>query len=201
MKTRILLAVSILAVCMMTSCRNDVNEVLAVRLDSNKLELVKGQSARLTATVIPQQDADFEWFSQDDRYVTVDQDGVVTAIALKNASEDSDEVVPVSVYVRYENGADECHVTVLPLTTEKVEIVYASDVVNIATGQTLKLEAKCFPEEADLKTLTWSTDYAAVAKVNAATGEVTGVAPGFATIRASYNEKIYDEISVNVNVK
>jgi hypothetical protein len=49
--------------------------------------------------------------------------------------------------------------------------------------------------------LTWSTDYAAVAKVNAATGEVTGVAPGFATIRASYNEKIYDEISVNVNVK
>jgi uncharacterized protein YjdB len=92
-------------------------------------------------------------------------------------------------------------VTVLPLTTEKVEIVYASDVVNIATGQTLKLEAKCFPEEADLKTLTWSTDYAAVAKVNAATGEVTGVAPGFATIRASYNEKIYDEISVNVNVK
>ena len=107
MKTRILLAVSILAVCMMTSCRNDVNEVLAVRLDSNKLELVKGQSARLTATVIPQQDADFVWFSQDDRYVTVDQDGVVTAIALKKASEDSDEVVPVSVYVRYENGADE----------------------------------------------------------------------------------------------
>lgn len=200
MKTRILFSVTMLATCLIISCRNDVNEVLAVRLDNNKLELTKGQSATLTATVVPQQDAEFEWFSQDDRYVIVDRGGVVTAVALKKASEDSDEVVPVSVYARYRNGADECLVTVLPLPTDKVEIMSDSEVVSLVPGQTLKLEAECYPEDADLKTLTWSTDYAAVAAVDPVTGEVTGVAPGFATIRASFSEKIYDEISVNVNV-
>jgi uncharacterized protein YjdB len=141
---------------------------------------------------------EFEWFSQDEEYVTVDQNGVVTAVGLKKA-EGSDEVVPVSVYVKYKNGADECKVTVLPLAAAKVEIVAESDVINIDPGQSVTLTVKCYPEDADLTAVTWSTDYAAVATVDAVTGKVTGVTPGFAKIRASYSDKVYDEISVSVN--
>ena len=164
-----------------------------------KLEIVKGESVQLSATVVPEQEAEFEWFSENDQYVTVSPDGVVTAVGLKKAAEDSDEVVPVSVYVRYKNGADECKVTVLPLAAAKVEIVAESEVINVNPGESITLKVKCYPENADLTAVTWSTDYAAVATVDSATGKVTGVAPGFARIRASYNDKVYDEINVNVN--
>lgn len=199
MKTKILLAAAMLALITIVSCKSNEDQVLAVRLDMTKLELVKGESAKLSATVVPEQDAEFEWFSQDDQYVTVDQDGVVTAVGLNKATEDSDEVVPVSIYVRYKNGADECRVTVLPLAATKVEILAESETIAIEPGQTMTLEAKCYPEDADLTDVTWSTDYAAVASVDAATGKVTGVVPGFARIRASYSDKVYDEITVKVN--
>jgi uncharacterized protein YjdB len=116
------------------------------------------------------------------------------------ASSDSDQVVPVSVYVKYQNGADECLVTVLPLETAKVEIVYPEDVVKIDPASSIKLEAKCYPEDADLTNITWSTDYAGVATVDSKTGVVTGVTSGFALIRASYSDLIYDEIRVQVNL-
>ena len=199
MKTKILLAAAMLALITIVSCKSNEDQVLAVRLDMTKLELVKGESAKLSATVVPEQDAEFEWFSQDDQYVTVDQDGVVTAVGLNKATADSDEVVPVSIYVRYKNGADECRVTVLPLAATKVEILVESETIAIDPGQTMTLEAKCYPEDADLTDVTWSTDYAAVASVDAATGKVTGVVPGFARIRASYSDKVYDEITVKVN--
>ena len=199
MKTKILWAAAMLALISIVSCNTNEDHVLAVRLDRTKIELVKGQSAQLVATVVPEQDAELEWFSENDQYVTVSPDGVVTAVGLKKAAEDSDEVVPVSVYVRYKNGADECKVTVLPLAASKVEIVAESEIINIDPGQSITLEVKCYPENADLTAVTWSTDYAAVATVDPATGKVTGVAPGFARIRASYSDKVYDEINVNVN--
>ena len=199
MKTRLLWAAVVFATFLTVSCKDSDDTVKAVLLDKTKLEIVKGQSARLTARVVPEQDAQFVWFSQDDQYVTVDQDGVVTALGLKKSAADPNEVSPVSVYVRYENGAAECQVTVLPLGADKVEIIAESETIQIDPGQKVTLAAKCYPEDADITTVIWSTDYAPVAIVDAATGEVTGVTPGFAKIRASYSEKIYDEISVKVN--
>jgi uncharacterized protein YjdB len=199
MKTKILWAAAMLALISIVSCNNNEDQVQAVRLDKTKLEIVKGESVQLSAVVVPEQDAEFEWFSENDQYVTVSPDGVVTAVGLKKAAEDSDEVVPVSVYVRYKNGADECKVTVLPLAAAKVEIVAESEVINVNPGESITLKVKCYPENADLTAVTWSTDYAAVATVDSATGKVTGVAPGFARIRASYSDKVYDEINVNVN--
>ena len=199
MKTNFLFWTAVLAVFATVSC-NRTDEVLAVRLDQNKIELVKGESIQLNAQVVPAQDVDFTWYSQDDNYVTVDKNGLVTAVALKKEA-GSDEVQPVSVYVKYMNGADECQVTVLPLAPTKLEIAYALNVLKLDPGAeaSVQLQAKLYPEDADLTDITWSTDYASVATVDQ-TGRVTGVTPGFATIRASYNDKVYDEIDVQVNV-
>lgn len=176
------------------------NEVLAVRLDKTKIELVKGESIQLNAQVVPAQDAEFTWSSQDEQYVTVDQNGVVTAVGLKKESLDSDEVSPVSVYVKYLNGADECQVTVLPLAPTKVEIVSEANTIEVDPAESIQLVAKLYPEDADLTDITWSTNFATVAKVDSKTGVLTGVSSGFAVIRASYNERIFDEINVRVNV-
>lgn len=200
MKHNLSIWAAVIAVVSAVSCNSKSEEVLAVRLDQNKVELVKGQSIQLSAKVVPDQTADFTWFSQDEDYVTVDQNGLVTAVAIKKAGADSDQIVPVSVYVKYQNGADECQVTVLPLETAKVEIIYGEDIVKIDPAESVKLEAKCYPEDADLTDLTWSTDYAGVATVDSKTGVVTGVTSGFALIRASFNDYLYDEIRVQVNL-
>ena len=199
MKRFILFTVVIFAAFVAVSCNNNENEVLAVRLDKTKIELVKGESVQLNAQVVPAQDAEFTWSSQDEQYVTVDQNGVVTAVALKKESQDSEEVSPVSVYVKYLNGADECQVTVLPLAPTKVEIVSEENTISIDPAESIQLEAQFYPENADLKDITWSTNFATVAKVDSKTGLLTGVSSGFAVIRASYNERIFDEINVRVN--
>ena len=199
MKRFILFTVVIFAAFVAVSCNNNENEVLAVRLDKTKIELVKGESIQLNAQVVPAQDAEFTWSSQDEQYVTVDQNGVVTAVGLKKESLDSDEVSPVSVYVKYLNGADECQVTVLPLAPTKVEIVSEANTIEVDPAESIQLVAKLYPEDADLTDITWSTNYATVAKVDSKTGVLTGVSSGFAVIRASYNERIFDEINVRVN--
>ena len=200
MKTNFFFAAVIIATFAAVSCNNNESDVLAVRLDKNSIELVKGESIKLNASVVPAQDAEFIWFSQDEQYVTVDPDGVVTAVGLKREDPTSDQVTPVSVYVKYLNGADECLVTVLPLAPDKVEIDYDGTTVKMDPGETVQLNAKIYPEDADLTELEWTTDYAACAAVDSKTGLVKGVAPGFATIRASYNDRIFDEINVQVNV-
>ena len=81
-----------------------------------------------------------------------------------------------------------------------MEIVYDGQVVEIDPQESVALTASFFPEDADLKNVTWSTDAANIAKVDSKTGVVTGVTAGFAVIRASYNEKIFDEIDVQVQV-
>ena len=197
MKTNFLFWTAILAVVTAVSC-NRADDVLAVRLDNNKIELVKGESMQLNAQVVPAQDVEFTWYSQEPDYVSVDKNGLVTALALKKEGE---EVLPVSVYVKYMNGADECQVTVLPLAPTKLEIDYSGNVLKLNPGAeaSVQLTAKIYPEDADLRDITWTTDYASVATVDQ-TGRVTGVTPGFATIRATYNDKIFDELDVQVQV-
>ena len=201
MKTNVAFLIIAFATLMSVSCNQNGPEVLAVRLDKTKVELVKGETITLNATVIPDQNAEIIWYSEDDRYVTVDENGLVTALALKTeGDEGSESVVPVSVYAKYMNGADECKVTVLPLAPTRVEIVHDGNTVEIDPQESVTLTAKFFPEDADLKDITWSTNAAYIAKVDSKTGVVTGVNAGFAVIKASYNEKIFEEIDVHVQV-
>lgn len=201
MKTNVAFLIIAFAALISVSCNQNGPEVLAVRLDKTKVEIVKGETIQLNAAVVPEQDVEITWYSADDKYVTVDENGLVTALALKTeGDEGSESVVPVSVYAKYKNGADECKVTVLPLAPSRVEIVYDGQVVEIDPQESVALTASFFPEDADLKDITWSTNAANIAKVDSKTGVVTGVTAGFAVIRASYNEKIFDEIDVQVQV-
>lgn len=201
MKTNVAFLIIAFAVLISVSCNQNGPEVLAVRLDKTKVEIVKGETIQLNAAVVPDQDVEITWYSADDKYVTVDENGLVTALALKTeGDEGSESVVPVSVYAKYKNGADECKVTVLPLAPTRVEIVYDGQVLEIDPQESVALTASFFPEDTDLKDITWSTNAANIAKVDSKTGVVTGVTAGFAVIRASYNEKIFDEIDVQVQV-
>ena len=57
----ILLSVAITAVLVFSSCGNDSNEIVALRLDKTEVELVKGSEIQLKAVTVPAADvSEFE---------------------------------------------------------------------------------------------------------------------------------------------
>ena len=160
----------------LSSCKKNETKVLAVRLDKTSAEIVKGETLQLKATVVPADEtAVIEWFSEDESYVTVDQNGLVTAVALKKAEESSDDEEngqAVSVYARYENGAAECEVTVLPLYAKSIRLV--PDQKAMKLGEQLLLNVEFDPADADVKDVEWSTSVAAVATVKDGVVEAVG---------------------------
>lgn len=84
MKKIFLIAAYVLSVVALIGCtesdgRQDVSGIL---LDKNELSIVAGETASLTATVIPENSADnITWISSDETVATVSSDGVVTAVA------------------------------------------------------------------------------------------------------------------------
>lgn len=186
MKNFNLLALLSLAAIFSTACGSESSEVLAVRLDETSIELVKGETFQLNATVVPaEKDAQITWFSEDESYVTVDQNGLVTAVALKNDEEsDADEENPsaVSVYAQYKGGAAECEVTVLPLEPKALKLIPDQKTMNV--GEQLVLTVGYEPEDVDIKDVEWSTTNASVARVK--DGVVTAVGIGGCEIVVNY---------------
>lgn len=189
MKKLIFLAALLVAALCLSACRSgEDNEVLAVRLDQTAIELVKGESVQLEATVVPaDEDAEIRWFSEDEAYVTVDQTGLVTAVALKkeeelDSSDDEDNTLAVSVFAQYEGGAAECKVTVLPLEPKGLKLVPSQ--TTLRYGEQALLTVEYEPEDVDIKDVTWSTSNASVAKVK--DGVVTAKGYGGCDIIVTY---------------
>lgn len=177
MKNRLLFAVVLSACIGIASCKKDEEKVLAVRLDKTSVEIVKGETLQLNATVVPaDENAVIEWFSEDESYVTVDQNGLVTAVSMKkvdeSSSDDEENAQAVSVYARYGAGAAECEVTVLPLHVSSISLVPAQKSMKL--GEQLLLNVEYVPADADVKDVEWSTSVAAVATVKDGVVEANG---------------------------
>ena len=196
----IFLSVAMAAVVMLTSCKNDAGEVIALRLDQTEIELVKGSEIQLHAVTVPASDvSEFEWYSSMPEYVSVSPAGVVKAEKIYYKNSTDAEATPVSIYCRYKAGAAECKVNVLPLNVESIEIKLAdgsSEALVLNPGEEKMLQVVFHPADADveLDKLQWSTtafEYAVVAKdkTDGSKAKVTAVWPGSASIKAEYGQK------------
>ena len=195
----IFLAVAATAMLILSSCTNNNDEVVAIRLDKNELSLVKGSEMQLTAVTVPASDVkDFVWYSSMPEYVSVSETGVVKAEKIYYKNETDTEGSAVSVFCKYQGGAAECKVTVLPLDVERIEITFAgssSEALVMNPGDVQEVQAVFYPENADLdlENLVWSTtafDYAVVAqdKNDPSKAKVTALWPGSASIKAEYGK-------------
>lgn len=196
----IFLAVAISAISILTSCANRNDDVVAIRLDKTEIELVKGTECQLTAVTVPASDVkDFEWYSSMPEYVTVSPTGVVKAEKIYYKNPTDTEGSPVSVFCKYQGGAAECKVSVLPLDVERIEITFdgsSSEALVMNPGDVKEVKAVFYPENADidLDNLVWSTtafEYALVAKdaTDPSKAKVTAVWPGSASVKAEYGNK------------
>ena len=175
------------ATCAVT-VKNNVVTVTSVTLNKTELSLTKGQSETLTATVAPANATDktVTWSSSDATIASVDQNGKVTA--LKSGS--------AAITAKAGEKSAICTVTV---TTPVESVSLDRNNVTLEVDQTTTLVATIHPNDADEKTVVWTTSNASIATVTG--GVVKAVAVGTATITASVGGKSATcTVTVNSNV-
>ena len=163
----------------------------AVTLDKTSVSLLAGKTAALTATVDPEQAGQaVTWTSSDENVVTVDENGVLTAVAAGTAT--------VTAAAADNTGASAvCEVTVTkPVSSIKLDKTSAS----ILRGKTVTLKATVSPDDAANKAVAWSSSDKKIATVDAK-GVVTGVAKGTATITAKAKDGSGVKATCKITVK
>ena len=147
----------------------------SISLDKTTANLNKGDTLELTATVKPDDATDktVTWASSDEKVVTVDEKGVVTAIGAGKA------VVTAKAGSKTATCEITVTVPVASVTLNKNELTLEKDGSEVLT-------AVVAPEDAADKTVTWSSSNATVATVDQS-GKVTAVGAGTATITVVSN--------------
>lgn len=157
---------------------NDSVEVSGISLDQQTLDLTVGDKQQLTATVTPENadDKTVVWTSDNNDVVTVDE-GMVEAVAAGEAI----------VTAAAGGKTATCTVTVKSATVE-VDVSLDQETLNLTVGETQQLTATVTPENADDKTVEWTSDKPEVVTVNEE-GVVTAVAAGEAVVTATVGGK------------
>ncbi len=134
-----------------------------------KHTLYKGQSFKLSAEVSPMEATfkNIKWSSTNEKVVTVDSQGRVTAVGGGKAS-----VRCTSVDNPMVSAA--CTVTVKVKATG---ITLSSTAVKLYEGKTKTLSAKIYPADATNTSVKWKSQNSKVAKVSSG-GKITAVNPG-----------------------
>ncbi|MBQ4622261.1 MAG: Ig-like domain-containing protein [Bacteroidaceae bacterium] len=150
--------------------------VSSLTLDQQTAEVVRNETLTLTATVTPE-DADnkeITWTSSDETIATV-KDGVVTALKVG-------EAIITATTTDGTNLTATCTVTVKPVLLTSITLNTIE--LTLEVGETALLTATVAPEEADNKSVVWSSSDETVVTVDQ-TGLVTYVKEGTATITAT----------------
>ena len=163
----------------------------AVTLDKTSVSLMEGKTAALTATVVPEQAAQaVTWTSSNENVVTVDENGVLTAVAAGTAT--------VTAAAADNTGASAvCEVKVMkPVSSIKLDKTSAS----IFVGKTVTLKAAVSPDDAGNKAVNWSTSDKKIATVDSK-GVVKGLAKGAVTITAAAKDGSGVKAACRITVK
>ena len=152
------------------------NPVTSITLNTEQLTMEYGTKEQLTATVAPDY-ADYPgltWTSDNEEVATVDGSGLVTAVSEGEANITATAVDGSGVTAT-------CKVTVTPKLVTSVTLDQSE--LAIERSFTAQLAATIAPEDADNRTVTWTSDNEEVATVDE-NGLVTAVGIGEANITA-----------------
>ncbi|PKV02760.1 Ig-like domain-containing protein, partial [Bifidobacterium pseudolongum] len=154
--------------------------VSSVSVSPSRLELQRGGSGQLAATVAPSNATDraVSWRSSNPAVASVDANGRVTALkaGVASVTATAGGVVSPAVAVTVKDSS------VVPVTGVKVTDP-VSGKLEVTVGSSKTVKASVSPANATDRTVSWSSSAASVAKVDA-NGKVTGVKEGTAIIVA-----------------
>ena len=148
--------------------------VTSIELDKSSITIFNGKTATIKATVYPSTASNkgVTWTSSNTSVATVSTNGTVTGVSSGTAK----------IIATAEDGSGvsaSCSVEV----KQSVTIILNKESLSLNEGQTEALTATVSPDNADDKTITWSSSNESVATVDE-TGKVTAISKGIATIKA-----------------
>lgn len=161
--------------------------VTGVTLNKIVLQLYTGGSETLTATIAPTNATNKKvtWTSSDPAVATVDANGKVTAKSLGMAD--------ITVTTKDGGYTATCRVGVVRRPAGDVSVTGVTlnkTTLKLSKGTSETLTATVAPTNATNKNVTWTSSDAAIATVDAS-GKVTGVAKGTATITVTTEDGGY----------
>ena len=169
---------------------NVVKLVSGIVLSESEMTLNEGQSAQLTATVLPDlaSNKTLSWSSSNEAIAIVTQEGKITAISKGTA-------IITATSTDGSNISASCTVNVVKLVSG---IVLSETEMTLNEGQSAQLTA-IVSSDANNKTLAWSSSNEAVATVTQ-DGKVTAKSKGTAviTVKATDGSNISASCIVNV---
>ena len=181
------------------TCKVTVTEkiipVTSVTLDKDKLELDKGTTAQLKATVLPENATykNVTWRSSNESIATVDQNGKVTAKSTGTAT--------ITVTTKDGSKTDTCEVTVTAKAIPVTGVTLDKDRLDLIEGEAAQLTATVLPEDATNKNVTWKSSTPSIATVDQS-GNIKAVSEGIATITVTTEDgSKKDTCEVNVAKK
>ena len=158
------------------TCKVTVVPTLAtsIELDITEISLEATETATLIATVLPEltTDKSVKWASSDETVVVVDENGVVTAVAVGEAT-------ITATTVDDSNLSATCQVTVIPTLATSIELDKTE--ISLEATETATLVATVLPDLTTNKSVTWSSSNESIATVDE-NGVVTAIAVGEAII-------------------
>lgn len=159
-----------------TSCKKDEVLVESIAFESPTYSIKVGESKQLTVTITPD-NADnktLTWSSLDASVASVDETGTVTA---HKTGETTIQATAGTISAT-------CKITAY---TEVELITLKPETYTLKEGETVKLSAVVYPDDAIDKTLTWTSKSPDIATVDSE-GTVTAVKEGTAVIEAAVGD-------------
>lgn len=162
------------------SCRVIIEDlpITGIKTDVTKLDMIKGDKYEVKVDLTPANPTDntLTWSSDDTKVATVDNKGVITAAGVGST------VIKV-------NGGTAPTQTIMVNVRDKLQsIAFEHPSETIKVKETRKLNVIFTPNVDVKKDVTFRSTDEKIVKVNATTGEITGVAEGMAMIIASSEE-------------
>jgi len=171
------------ATCLVTVTEKVV-PVASVSLNWDKLELFEGWTAKLTATVLPEDatNKNVTWTSSNESIATVDQIGNIKAL--------SEGTATVTVTTDDGGYTDICLVTVTKKIIPVNSVALDKNKLEMVEGQTVQLIATVLPKNATNKSIAWKSSDESVATVDQ-NGNVIAKAIGNATVKVTTEDGGY----------
>jgi uncharacterized protein YjdB len=160
--------------------------ITGISISRKSLSLEVNSTEQLTATVLPENATNnaYTWGTSDASIVTVSDSGLVMAIAAGTSYVFATITDSINVF------ADSCLVTVtIPIVAVTGISLNITD-MDLKVDSIMQLTATITPENADNKTVIWTSDDNSVATVSS-TGLVRAIAEGQATITATAEDGGY----------
>lgn len=149
-------------------------EVSSIKLNSNGISLNEGNTYQLVATVLPENATNktLTWSTNNPSVATVSSSGKITAVSIGKAT----------ITAKASNGVIiTCAVSVVPIQVSSITLSDTNEVLYL--GFTHFLTATLKPDNANDKSLTWSSSDTSVVTVSSS-GSVTAKGLGTATVTA-----------------